>query len=212
MNQTRIPIAAIRAREADPLTRIAAQQRADRFTDALRPHEKRIASQVAQAVRANSPVTKVALLRAVTDLIAHAARGNVACSKGCSACCHIAVLVSPPEAAVIGSEIGVQAAFIARGWRPDQGDAMADRHYGVPCPFLKDNACSIYASRPLACRTQYNVDADALLCTVAPDEAPITVPYWNHQWLTTQISHAFAASMFGFADIRDFFPKGKGRA
>lgn len=217
MNPKPIPIVpaelaqAIRARSADPVVRHRAQQRADAMSARLAPHEARLRALADQAIRAQSDTAKLALLRALLDLIGAAAAGNVACHKGCSACCHIAVQVTAQEAAVIGREIGVKVATPARWSTKSTRDDDAERLYGVPCPFLKDDACSIYASRPLACRTQFNVDTEPSACTIIPGEV-LTVPYWNHMPVTVQIAQAFIKSMTRYADVREFFPKGKGRA
>jgi Fe-S-cluster containining protein len=39
----------------------------------------------------------------------------------------------------------------------------------IPCPFLEDGSCSVYAERPMVCR-EYNVTTPASLCaTLTPD-------------------------------------------
>jgi hypothetical protein len=166
----------------------------------------------AQAVRANNPAARIRALREMLDPVAVAASGLAACRKGCGACCHIAVTMTAEEAEVIGKEIGVKPATPAQ--YIDQGgrDETAARFYGTPCPFLVNEQCSIYASRPLSCRTLYNMDADALLCTVVPGNAP-KVPYLNHMQLTNIIVRAYmaAGTVPRFADLRDFYPNGKGR-
>ena len=35
---------------------------------------------------------------------------------------------------------------------------------GQPCPFLVDNACSVYDVRPLVCRSHFSFDATAHWC------------------------------------------------
>lgn len=49
-------------------------------------------------------------------------------------------------------------------------DTLAVRDRGVPCPFLSAQGdCSIYASRPLACRRLVHLDDDALLCRLVSE-------------------------------------------
>ena len=85
-------------------------------------------------------------------------------------------------------------------------ERVAQRWEGVPCSFLKEGRCSIYASRPLACRLQLNMDDDDLLCQLIEGES-IRVPYLN---LTTHHVAAVVALGMGqpIADIREWFPRG----
>jgi hypothetical protein len=209
--KTIIPIAEIKARESDPETFAGAQARVGRFNDAARPHVARMEALGAQAVRANNPAAKVRALREMVEPLAAATKGNVACHKGCSSCCHVAVTVMAEEAEVIGKEIGVKPSTPARFIGPDDRKDTAANYYGTPCPFLVDDKCSIYASRPLACRTLYNMDKDALLCTIVPGDPP-RVPYLNHNQFTNVIVRAFMpGTVPRFADLREFFPRGKSK-
>lgn len=205
-----IPIAAIRRRQADPTLFDRANTRARAISAALRPHKAKMEALANQAIRAKNTGAKVKALRDMLAYVARAAEGLTACGKGCGSCCHVAVTVSAEEAAIIGKEIGITPAKAA-GLAPNRAgrDETAAEHYGTPCPFLVDDQCSIYESRPLACRTLYNVDIDALLCTVVPDDPP-KVTYLDHSQFTMIIAQAFMASAFNHADIRDYFPNGKG--
>jgi len=79
------------------------------------------------------------------------------CKKGCSHCCHQPVAITPQEAALIGDYIGRKPS------KPRH--QKYDRESRDPCPFLKDNACSIYKVRPIACRTFFTYD-DVEFCKV----------------------------------------------
>lgn len=108
--------------------------------------------------------------------------------------------LSEIEAQVIGEEIGRKPAKVKA--HPTQ----VSRHqpsYGNPCTFLKEGRCSIYASRPMVCRTHLNMDSDDLLCELV-EGAPIPVPYANATALLAQYYRLGAGGVFG--DIRDFFP------
>jgi hypothetical protein len=205
---TVIPIAEIKARQSDPTTFQGAQARVDRFNERLRPYAARIEALGTQAVRANNPTAKVKALREMLDPVIAAASGVAACGKGCSKCCHINATLSAEEAEVIGKEIGIKPTMPPRFTKLDEGEEMMDDHYGTPCPFLVNQQCSIYESRPLACRTLFNMDADALLCTVVPGDPPI-VPYLDHRQFTAVIVRSFLDFPNRYADLRDFFPKGK---
>lgn len=126
---------------------------------------------------------------------------RISCAKGCSACCRTQpVPVTPPEASALARLVEalpeprrglVRSAFAAAVGRlraaglfdvymsrdPDltHGAAVAvARRYmtlSVTCPFLADDACSIYADRPFVCR-QYLVTSPPDLCA-APLDNPV---------------------------------------
>lgn len=126
---------------------------------------------------------------------------KVSCQKGCSACCRAQpVPVTPPEAYALlrlvealpeprrtivwqrfAERVGrLRAAGLAESYLhrdPSLGmaeaRAIAERYFalGLVCPFLEDDACSIYADRPFVCR-QYLVTSPAELC-VNPFHNPV---------------------------------------
>lgn len=118
---------------------------------------------------------------------------SVSCRAGCGACCRQMVPVSIAEARALARLVEAmpeprrghvrrrfQAAIAAldAGGVLDRLDAdpgdrrAAGRAYfeaGVACPLLEDEACSIHADRPLACR-EYLVTSPPELCaTLAPE-------------------------------------------
>ena len=131
-------------------------------------HQKRINAML------KSPRSMTAKIEAVwqaVDELAEVIKPYAACKRGCSHCCYQSVLISAPEAELIGKRIGV---------KPRRFEGVRERDdiesgYHNPCPFLKDDACSIYAHRPLPCRKQFNLDRDALLCELVGLDG--TVPY-----------------------------------
>jgi len=120
---------------------------------------------------------------------------RVTCAKGCSACCRIQLVpVTPAEAHAILRLVEampeprrgeIQARFADRVERleaagllekyqesSEQGREMLLQYLdlGLVCPFLEDDACSIYEQRPFACR-QYLVTTPKELCAT-----PLTSP------------------------------------
>ena len=88
-----------------------------------------------------------------------------ACALGCSHCCHMWTALRAPEALFI--KVAMPAAQ-----REEIGAAVDDAHAATgplsyeerlalvrPCPLLQDDACSLYAARPIACRTTASTDA-----------------------------------------------------
>jgi len=104
----------------------------------------------------------------------------VTCRRGCSACCRQIVPVSvteainlinvidemPPERKAIimerfrDAKAKIEAAGLLTPFKPgkltnmDVQRDVALRYFylGLPCPFLENDACSIYEDRPLSCR------------------------------------------------------------
>jgi Fe-S-cluster containining protein len=160
----------------------------------------------------------------MVDEIGALAKPHAACRRGCSHCCHIPVLIPEQEANLIGRFIHV---------KPEKVEGITQAReirtgYDNPCPFLKDDQCSIYAHRPLACRQQFNMDRDALLCELVGDKAS-TVPYLNLRDYTNALvtitihreetiarnpatGHmvpCLKETAPNVGDIREFFPRGK---
>ncbi|MCE5327360.1 MAG: YkgJ family cysteine cluster protein [Planctomycetaceae bacterium] len=133
----------------------------------------------------------VAPARALADrLAAHRDPCQSPCHKGCSACCHYLVSVSPPEATAIAARVRtlppslrgeieerIERAAMTLLRRPAPRGADAAqlsewyRSLDLACPFLKDDACAIYDDRPLVCREQY-VTGTAAKCADAADTSP----------------------------------------
>lgn len=178
------------------------------------------------AYRAQSMPAKVAWLRADAAEVLNAAGPVSACGRGCSHCCHIGVTVSKAEAEVIARSIGrkvakppaervLNMADMIHADDPHERLArlqkqqawLRDAYHGQACTFLSpQGACTIYSSRPLICRWQVNMDTDAMLCELVPqDVEPVRVPYLNMSNMHTVYAANFGESPM--ADIRDWFPR-----
>jgi Fe-S-cluster containining protein len=128
---------------------------------------------------------------------------TVSCKAGCGACCRTLVPVSFTEARQLRALVDampeprrteVRARFAdavarleAAGMLEEMRDfdARPDAEYltlhpryfalGLPCPFLEDESCSIYAHRPLVCR-EYLVTSPAELCSDPTSRLVTRVP------------------------------------
>jgi len=88
----------------------------------------------------------------------------VACSNGCSACCHQLVLCNPFEVFIIAQHLlstkaDHQIDDIERKLSEISELALnPEARYGrhAPCPLLVDNCCSIYERRPSPCRALFS--------------------------------------------------------
>lgn len=103
--------------------------------------------------------------------LARAPERPPACRAGCAHCCHQAVGVTPPEVFAIYDHLRETRtprdleAVLARVRAADdrtRGMPAAERiSADLPCPFLRDERCSIYEVRPLSCRGTNSLDAAA---------------------------------------------------
>ena len=89
---------------------------------------------------------------------------EIQCKAGCTACCFIDVDISGDEAAIILNYCKENGIEIDREYLTKQA-AVGRKTYSPlsRCVFLKDNLCSIYPVRPIACRKHW-VKTDPSLC------------------------------------------------
>lgn len=131
----------------------------------------------------------------ITEAAARGARPS--CRQGCAACCRQLVAVSPPEAFHLAELVESSprkdewtARFASARERLDSSPlgraldapsitearaleiALAYPRLSLACPFLEDEQCAIYASRPAACR-EYLVTTPAEHCTMPSPARPV---------------------------------------
>ena len=127
--------------------------------------------------------------------------GNIRCGKGCSHCCREAVEIWPHEAALLieiartaGMELDQarlerQSRYTVDTWRQQPAADKA-------CTFLGgDGACTVYESRPNACR-KLLVVTDPALCD-AEHSKPDSVGRW-FSW-EAELMESAALEVFGAA-------------
>lgn len=89
---------------------------------------------------------------------------DIQCKAGCTSCCFIDVDVSHDEAYVIIDYCSENGIEIDKDYLTRQVAAGRKTFSSVSrCVFLKDNLCSIYPVRPIACRKHW-VKTDPALC------------------------------------------------
>jgi Fe-S-cluster containining protein len=109
---------------------------------------------------------------------------HMACTRGCSYCCHLRVEIRPHEAFVLAHHIQTkfgpeQRARIVARIEDNLGriaPLSRDQHVraGIPCALLDEGACSVYQARPATCRKYHSVSV--AICRAAFDDtsAPLT--------------------------------------
>jgi uncharacterized protein len=108
----------------------------------------------------NHAVTPYEQLVAQTDALAArlSARyaAHLACRAGCSGCCQHHLSVFAVEAAHIATALTAMPEDLRLRLvkQAQQVNEQETRGEAVACPLLVDERCSIYAARPLICRTQ----------------------------------------------------------
>lgn len=110
----------------------------------------------------------------------------VACRTGCTYCCRLEVSLSSSEALLALRAIQAlpetdQARIRARieALFPLLGGLNAEsrRRLGQPCPLLTDaGECSIYAARPLSCRSHVSFDLEPCRADAAQPDEPVQIP------------------------------------
>jgi len=130
--------------------------------------------------------------------------GLVACKKGCSHCCHMRVAIVQVESDYIHRKTGASVKRLELDSYVDEGPWIdANR----PCPFLKDDVCSIYEFRPMVCRTHVNFEDTNEVCR--PDVKYESVPLFDRDASLPGAMKAFSELASGYGggagDIREFF-------
>lgn len=124
-----------------------------------------------------SPETLNSLVEGAVGLAETFGKGNptrpssLACKRGCSHCCHRPVSTSAPTALWIASTLRRTSTKDEFANALARIAALDEKTHGLPfspssrpplpCAFLVDDACSIYAIRPFVCRAWNSADEDA---------------------------------------------------
>lgn len=165
----------------------------------LAAREDRIAEEV--LTENSSGKSKLGKLYRLVEELGDAAKPFIACEKGCSACCRMNVTISSMEAERLAQFSKKRLNRVHRHIKHDP------THFaGVACPFLVENACSVYEIRPYACRAHVSFDTTAYWCEPerAYEEGMGMVSFDGAKSAYLAVLAKVPDSRF--ADIRDFFP------
>lgn len=153
------------------------------------------------------PVIRLKEVLSTADQIFDHAGKFAACARGCGHCCHVSVPITQFEARFMGENLGLVPVEQKKTIKHELNE------YGshTPCPFLENGECSIYEYRPLTCRMHLNFDADNYWCLHENWQKPeAEIPRPTIQPLIDAYHTVIRNVEPIMADIRDFFPNGKG--
>jgi len=104
---------------------------------------------------------------------------DIKCKTGCTACCFIDVDVSADEVAAIINYCNENAIEIDKKYLIKQAEVGRKKYSELSrCVFLKDDMCSIYPVRPIACRKHW-VKTDPSLCDFSKNIANPVGKYFD---------------------------------
>lgn len=87
------------------------------------------------------------------------------CRRGCNHCCRQGLMIFEHEAVLLAEVSGRQ--MERQPWRPlEEVEVDLDSMIGQPCPFLVEDACSVYEHRPLFCRLRHSLSKEPDDCDV----------------------------------------------
>jgi len=125
-------------------------------------------------------------------------RGGFACAKGCAYCCVQTVAVTAAEAFAVAAEMRAREEMVARLMAQPQRRLEEPRSEWRDCAFLEDQACAIYAARPLACHSFVSYDLNACIGFFAGDAPqPEFTPHDRRLMLYTCRMMLCAAHLLG---------------
>lgn len=86
------------------------------------------------------------------------------CRKGCTYCCRLEVNAYPQESFRIARTLrerpNLELLIAALADHAEKNREVTDKRQRDNCPFLVDQACSIYEIRPIMCRRMHSLDVE----------------------------------------------------
>lgn len=170
--------------------------------------EERLFQKVIKIFSENAALkTKQRKVFELVDKVSSVLFGYTACQIGCKACCYLPTLIFEHEALILAAASGRPPSKVPLRDRDLSLEAGRD-FMGVPCPFLAEEACSVYAHRPLICRLHHSLAADATPCQTLPITG-VRPPMLNPDYaeLPYQVMMMRFAPNEPWGVIQEFFPE-----
>ena len=125
---------------------------------------------------------------------------DITCKPGCTACCFIDVDVSFDEVAAIINYCKENAIEIDKEYLEKQASVGRKKYSELSrCIFLKDNMCSIYPVRPIACRKHW-VKTDPSFCDFSENIAHPVGEYFD---INTEILASASLNVGGSGSLEN---------
>jgi len=109
---------------------------------------------------------------------------DIACTDGCSYCCHLRVEIRPHDAFVLAHHVRTKldaaqrARIVARLEENLRRIAALSREQhvraGIRCALLDDDRCSVYEARPATCRKYHSVSVESCRNAFEDSSAALT--------------------------------------
>jgi Fe-S-cluster containining protein len=155
------------------------------------------------------PLEKLAMLTQMAEDLCGVVVPNSACKNGCNYCCSQAVTIFEPEAEILAKYSGREYTKPAHNLRvtDEESLAMVDRHRveytGSQCPFIGDKGeCTVYAVRPFACRTCFNISDTPEQCDTSQGSKEFPAIDLSKFWA----AHSISLMDYPLGDLREWFP------
>lgn len=197
---------------------VAAEAKAreiNRRAGQLLQHE--LPQRAARVIQGQAPLArKYIMLKKITDEAMTHIAPLTPCEKGCSDCCYQAVPIPEHEARMLAEFTGRALNPAAR--QPNTLEHILDLQLNqpqrllqnpTPCPFLVDNKCSVYAVRPVQCRSHHVLHSDSSRCNLfrARDLGrPMPQVKFDISWADELAAVLLMQGDDPVADIRAWFP------
>jgi hypothetical protein len=149
----------------------------------------------------NTDFKAVRMLEIIDSLSVHVAPLS-SCQKKCSYCCYQSVAIPTWEVDRIAKYSGRKTTGF--GGHTKNLKHIQEQFCNVVCPFLINDACSIYPVRPFMCRAHYSYSDDPTDCDIALNPG-MTAPYFNFENYKKAFAMLFIKDGCHFGDIREFF-------
>jgi len=137
---------------------------------------KLLQQDLSKIVRENANVkSKRKKIITIATRVTDALSPYVACRVGCSDCCHMNTMIYEHEAIRL-AEV-TRRKMVRLAYRPiNEVFAHGAKFNGKPCPFLREDRCSVYQDRPLVCRTHHSLLDNPTSCNMDIPPAKQTRP------------------------------------
>lgn len=142
----------------------------------------------ADAVRAQV-VRMYSRLAREQEAVITSAKLALACERGCNYCCHQRVEMRPYEVFILAEyirtrmtaaqQVEVRSRLAANKARIAPLAPLQHTQAGMACALLVDGACSVYETRPAACRKYYSLSVDTCRNAFERPTEPLNGPLEN---------------------------------